>query len=91
MDILRQAGALLLVFALLGGMLWLLRRTGAAASLGGWRRAPGRERSLASIERLALTPQHSLHLVRIGGREVMVATFPSGCSLLTEVKKELEP
>jgi flagellar biogenesis protein FliO len=41
-------------------------------------------RSLEALERLALTPQHSLHLVRIGGREVVVATYPQGCVLLTE-------
>jgi flagellar biogenesis protein FliO len=93
METLRQAGSVLMVFALLGAVLWVLRRKGTAVfatTLGNWRRAPSRERSLASLERLALTPSHSLHLVRIGGREVVVATYPSGCSLLGESKKEVD-
>jgi flagellar biogenesis protein FliO len=32
------------------------------------------------VERLALTPQHSLHLVRVGERTILVAAFPGGCS-----------
>ena len=65
------------------------RRCGRCAAaarlrLPGAMRPAGRGRSLESVERLALTPQHSLHLVRIGGREVVVATHPQGCALLTE-------
>jgi flagellar biogenesis protein FliO len=37
---------------------------------------------LQSIERLPLTPQHSLHLVRVAGRTVLIAVSPGGCSLL---------
>jgi flagellar biogenesis protein FliO len=60
-------------------------RIGALAPFRlGFGRRPGRERSLASVERLTLTPQHSLHLVRIQGREVVVATYPHGCAVLTE-------
>jgi len=38
---------------------------------------------MVALERLALTPQHTLHLVRIQGREVLVATHPQGCSVVT--------
>lgn len=82
MEIARQVSAVMLVFALLAAALWTLRRGGS------WRIAQGlrtpRARSLEAVERLALTPQHSLHLVKIGGREVVVATYPQGCVLLTE-------
>ncbi len=83
MDIARQISAVMLVFALLGAALWALRRGRLRLPLG-MRPAAGRGRSLEAVERLALTPQHSLHLVRIGGREVVVATSPQGCTLLTE-------
>ena len=60
-------------------------RIGALAPFRlGFGRRPGSGRSLASLERLALTPQHSLHLVRIHGREIVVATYPHGCAVLTE-------
>jgi flagellar biogenesis protein FliO len=83
MDIARQVSAVMLVFALLGAAVWTLRRGGRLRLPAGMR-TTGRGRALESVERLALTPQHSLHLVKIGGREVVVATYPQGCALLTE-------
>ena len=84
MEVARQVVSVLLVFALLGAALWLLRRGGAASLRGLMRRTTARTRSLEPMERLALTPQHSLHLVRIQGRELLVATHPRGCTLLAE-------
>ena len=53
------------------------------------RRASGsKQRLLQSIERLPLTPQHSLHLVRVEDRTVLVAVSPSGCSLLEPTRFE---
>jgi len=80
-EIARQIFSVLLVFALLGVGLWALRKGSFRLSLA--RPSRGRTRSLETLERLALTPQHSLHLVRIGGRELLVATHPQGCTLLT--------
>jgi flagellar biogenesis protein FliO len=80
LDTLRQVSAVLAVFALLGTALWFLRRRGAA-SFQGWRT---QGKSLESIERLPLTPQHTLHLVKIQGRELVVATHPQGCVLLLD-------
>jgi flagellar biogenesis protein FliO len=34
------------------------------------------------MERLALTPNHSLHLVTIDDRTVLVGVSPGGCQLL---------
>jgi flagellar biogenesis protein FliO len=39
-------------------------------------------RQLQSIERLPLTAQHSLHLIRVAGRVMLVAVSPGGCSVL---------
>jgi flagellar biogenesis protein FliO len=80
---LRQVFSILLVFSLLGLALWKLRRPGS--SIGSlWRKPVGGARALEAMERLALTPQHALHLVRVHGREMVVATHPQGCTLLGE-------
>jgi len=73
-DLIRQVLAVLLVFGLLGTAVWKLR-TGPLA-----RRSAGAR--LYSEGRLVLTPQHAIHMVRIDGREVVVATHPQGCTVL---------
>lgn len=90
MDVFRQALSVLLVFALLGTLLWALRRNGRI-SFNGFGQArkptPGREKAMVRVERLSLTPQHTLHIVRINGEEVLVATHPQGCSVVTNLAK----
>lgn len=76
-DLIRQVLAVLAVFSLLGAAVWKLR--GGPFSLARTHSAGPR---LASVGRIALTPQHAVHLVRIDGRELVVATHPQGCSLL---------
>jgi flagellar biogenesis protein FliO len=83
---LRQALSVLLVFLLLGVALWKLRQPGAAFRPP-WRKQSTSARSLETIEKLALTPQHALHLVRVQGREVVVATHPQGCTILGDSAK----
>ena len=48
-----------------------------------WKR-PGPQPRLQSIERLSLTPHHSLHLVRVDDRTLVVAVSPQSCTL-TEI------
>jgi len=91
MDVLRQFLCVLLVFGLLGLALWKLRGGTAKISasllnLTRVTRTRRRSRLLESVERLSLTPQHSLHLVRMNGREIVVATHPQGCSVLIQDK-----
>jgi flagellar biogenesis protein FliO len=43
---------------------------------------------MVAVERLSLTPQHSLHMVRVNGREFVVATHPQGCTLVTAVAEQ---
>ena len=71
----------LAVFALLGGLLWFSKRRGWAAFSTGARRG-GNERRLEVLERVPLTAQHALHLVRVSDRTVLIATAPSSCTLL---------
>ena len=69
------------VFALLGGMLWLLRSKGLAT----FRFNPkslGKGKQLELVERLPLTPTHSIHLVRFAGRTLLIGVAPGGCTLL---------
>jgi LPXTG-motif cell wall-anchored protein len=69
------------ILILLGALLYFLRRKCLARfafKTGG--NAGGRQ--LQSIERLPLTSQHSLHLVRVYGRTVLIAVSPGGCSVV---------
>jgi len=81
MEVTEQVAMVLLVFALLGGLLWFLKRRGLA-SLPLSPRRGGSARRLEILERVSLTPQHSLHLVRVSGKILLIGTAPSACSLL---------
>ena len=81
MQLTEQIGMVLLVFALLGGMLWIAKRRGLASFPIGARRS-GKVRRMEVLERVPLTPHHALHLVRVSGRAVLIATAPSSCTLL---------
>lgn len=95
MDVLRQVCSVLLVFSLLGAALWAARRRGKISFPGftekglAWKRAKGNTGEMVAMERLQLTPQHTLHMVRVGGRELVVATHPQGCTLITENTRAL--
>jgi flagellar biogenesis protein FliO len=67
------------VLAVLAAALWWLRKKGAVRFRPHARRVP---RRLESIERLALSPHHALHLVRLDDRAILVAQSPSGLALL---------
>ena len=81
MQLTEQIGMVLLVFALLGGLLWFAKKRGVAAFPIGARRT-GSARRMEVLERIPLTPQHALHLVRVAERTVLIATAPSSCTLL---------
>jgi flagellar biogenesis protein FliO len=74
-----QILAIFVVLALLMSSLWLLRHK----ALGGVtllkaKRANGARR-LELLERISLSPNHVLHLVRVEGRTMLIAVSPSGC------------
>jgi flagellar biogenesis protein FliO len=81
MQLTEQIGMVLVVFALLGGLLWFTKGRGMASFRLGARRG-GNTRRMEVLERVPLTPQHALHLVRVSGRTVLIATAPSSCTLL---------
>jgi flagellar biogenesis protein FliO len=73
-------------------VLFVLRRQGTA-SLAGLRPTRGATpRRLEVIERLPLSAQHSLHLIRLDGRTLLLGLYPGGCNLLTaaEADRNLE-
>jgi flagellar biosynthetic protein FliO len=83
MEIAEQITMVLAVFALLGALLWFLKRRGfASMSLFPRRGASGRR--VEVLERVPLTPQHALHLVRVSDKVLLIGTAPSGCTLLHE-------
>lgn len=81
MDAMREISSVSAVLLLLAAALWWLRRKGLAGYRARGSGSP-RGRTLQPVERLMLGPQHSLHLVRLGGRGLLVAASPAGCALL---------
>jgi len=80
MELLQQGLALAAVFGLLGTALWFVK-TRQSPNL----RIRG-ERRIQVIERVALTPHHTLCLVKVGERLVMIGTAPSSCQLIETVE-----
>jgi len=80
MDILKQSLAITFVFALLWAALWFLRKRGNIRI--GFPRVRVAQIVLESRGRLALGPQHSIHVVRVGGRDMVVAIHPAGVTVL---------
>jgi flagellar biogenesis protein FliO len=81
MDAIQPILAVLFVLAFLGGTLYWLRARGLARFSGkGFGRQDARQ--MQALERLPLTPQHSLHLVSVAGRTLLVAVSPGGCMVV---------
>lgn len=80
-DLYREILGIAIVLALLGIAVWLMgrRRNGMPLFWARLQRSGGRMRV---IERLPLTPQHTLFLLAFGKRELLVSVHPGGCSLL---------
>ncbi|GIU74406.1 MAG: hypothetical protein KatS3mg004_1493 [Bryobacteraceae bacterium] len=70
-------GAVVAVLVLVGGGAWLWLRQRGLPGFG-----PLAPRGPAElVQRLALTPHHSLHIVRVGDQMVWIVTFPNGAVL----------
>ncbi len=70
MDVLRMVGSLVLVFGLLGGLLWFLRRMQTL-------RPGGLARQMQVIESISVGPRQKVALLRVGEREVLVGISPA--------------
>jgi flagellar biogenesis protein FliO len=80
MEVIQQTLVVIFVLGLLGATIYWLRGQGIAR-FGGKGVVRGARR-MQTIERMALSPQHSLHLVNVSGRVLLIAVSPGGCSLL---------
>ena len=81
MESMQQSLIVLGVLALLAALLWYLRAKGIAQFSA---RVPlgGSGKRLQQIERLSLTPQHSLHMVRVAGQAYLLVLSPAGCTVV---------
>ncbi|HEX9012061.1 MAG TPA: flagellar biosynthetic protein FliO [Anaerolineaceae bacterium] len=81
MEAIQQMVAVMAVMGLLGAALYCLRGRGWARWNGfNAKTRPGRKMEL--IERLQVGPQHSLLLVRVADRALVVGLSPGGCTLI---------
>jgi flagellar protein FliO/FliZ len=76
MDALRYLGSMLLVLALLGGLLWSLKRMQSGMRPG------GATRQLQVIKAVSVGPRQKIALVRVGDREVLVGVSPTQMTAL---------
>jgi len=81
MELGEQLLAVVMVLGILVGALWLLKKKGMVQTSLRGRAREGQPR-LEVVDRLALTPQHSLHLIRVADRTLLVGLSPGGCNLL---------
>jgi flagellar biogenesis protein FliO len=85
MDFAQQIAFVVIILAGLAALLKIARDRGLARF-----NLPGRTsstRRMAVLERLSLTPNHSLHLVTVDGRTVLVGVSPGGCQILEKESK----
>jgi flagellar biosynthetic protein FliO len=79
----QQFLAVFLVLALLFGALWLLRRRSLSTFPLLSSKGKGAAKRMRVLERVSLTPQHSVHLITIGETILIVGVSPSGFHPLT--------
>lgn len=82
MDLIPQVISIATVMALLATAVWWIRRRAGTArdSIGGGKKQ--NQARLEVVEQIRLTPQHSIHLVRWAGREMLVGLAPGSWGVL---------
>lgn len=69
--------------AWLGGKVRGARALGLNLGLRMVRARPG-QRHLESVDRISLSPNHSLHLIRVAQQALVIAVHPTGCVILDQ-------
>lgn len=78
----QQFAAIGFVLALLWAVVCLLRKKGyALANNRPFRRDTA---AIEELDKMRMTPQHSLYLLRVESRKLLVAVHPQGVTLLEE-------
>lgn len=80
MDLMQQSFGITLVFALLGLSLWWLKKKGLTHFAIPAKAANKRE--IEALGKVLLTPQHSIHVVRIQNRLLYLGVSPAGIRVL---------
>lgn len=88
---LRQTIAVFFVLLLLAAALWLLRRRGLATINTVIAKRLSKQRLMQVVERAPLTANHSLHLVKIQDRVILIGVSPSGCHQIDSFAAPLSP
>ena len=84
MEFTRQITFVLFVLGLLAAAIALLRKPG---KLPIWPALARKPRRVEVLERATLSPQASLALVRIDGREILIAIAGSSCAVIEEKQR----
>ena len=83
MELIRQLSLILIVLSVLATLITLMKKRGSSLKWPDLKRNP---RRLQVVERVVLSPQANLVLVRLDQREILIATSGGGCSVLEERK-----
>lgn len=86
MDIVRYSISLVIVFVLLWTALYYLRKKGWT----GARRTKTAPGVLESRGKLALTARHSIHLIQVGDRHLILALHPEGVTFLGDAPPAIQ-
>ena len=89
MDLYRELLAVAVVLGSLFALTWVMKRKGWAAVRPRSQRDP--QTRLEVIDRLVLTPQHSVHLIRLADRTLLIGLSPNGCNLLETTPPHTSP
>jgi flagellar biogenesis protein FliO len=84
-DLYRQFFGIAVVLGALAALLWFAKRRGFAR-LNFSR--PSQTEFVRVLERVPLTPQHTLFVLAIGGRTVLLSSSPGSCQMITDVSEE---
>jgi flagellar biogenesis protein FliO len=82
----RQFAAVLVVLATLIAVLWLAKKHGLAR-LRSLHRVSG-DPIVTVLQRVHLAPQHTLYVLGVGERRLLVTSSPGSCQLISEVSAE---
>jgi flagellar biogenesis protein FliO len=83
----RELISVVLVLALLVSVLWFLRKKGLVQMNRIVAGAP-RGSLVRGVNRIRLTPQHTLQILELDDRWLLLATSPSSCRLVREIRRE---
>jgi len=86
MDVVQQGLAVAIILGGLLALVWVAKKKGWAQVR--MRARSGASRRLEVIDQLALTPHHSIHLIQLADRTLLVGLSPNGCNLLETIPQQ---